>query len=124
MVYRLFGDAVMILHFLWILFILFGLFIGVKYRQFIGVHLGGLVFTLVLNIGGWFCPLTDLENYLYGLYDPRLSYAGSFIGRHLRQLIYLDVDEAYLRTGAVLWVALNLCGYALLFKKRKKQSWA
>ncbi len=51
MVYRLFGDAVMIFHFLWILFILFGLLIGMKYAQPIWVHLAGLVFTLVLNIG-------------------------------------------------------------------------
>lgn len=119
MVYRLLGDAVMILHFLWILFILFGLYMGIKYRRLIGVHLGGLAFTLVLNIGGWFCPLTHLENYFYSLYNPRLSYAGSFIGRYLRQLIYLDVGEECLRMGAVLWVLINLCGYVFLFKKRR-----
>jgi len=118
-VYRLFGDAVIILHFLWILFILFGLFIGIKYGRLIWVHLGGLVFTLILNIGGWFCPLTYLENHLYGLYNPQLSYAGSFIGQYLQRLIYLDLDEAYLRIAAVIWVAINLGGYVLLFKKRK-----
>ena len=118
-VYRLLGDAVIILHFLWILFILFGLFIGIKYGRVIWVHLGGLVFTLILNIGGWFCPLTYLENHLYSLYNPQLAYAGSFIGQNLQKLIYLDVDEAYLRIAAVIWVAINLGGYALLFKKRK-----
>ena len=119
MVYRLLGDAVIILHFLWILFILFGLFIGIKYGQLIWVHLGGLVFTLILNIGGWFCPLTHLENHLYNLYNPQLAYAGSFIGQNLQKLIYLDLDEAYLRIAAVIWVAINLGGYVLLFKKRK-----
>jgi hypothetical protein len=118
-VYRLLGDAVIILHLLWILFILFGLFIGIKYGRLIWVHLGGLVFTLILNIGGCFCPLTYLENHLYSLYNPQLAYAGSFIGQNLQKLIYLDVDEAYLRIAAVIWVAINLGGYALLFKKRK-----
>ena len=117
MVYRLLGDAVMILHFMWILFILFGFFIVIKYRALLGLHLGGLVFTLVLNIGGWLCPLTYLENYLYSLYNPGLIYSGSFIGRHLQQIIYLDVDESYLRIGAILWVIFNLCGYTLLLKK-------
>jgi Protein of Unknown function (DUF2784) len=118
-VYRILGDAVITLHFLWILFILFGLFIGIKYRRLIWVHLGGLVFTLILNIGGWFCPLTYLENHLYSLYIPQLTYAGSFIGQYLQKLIYLDVDEVYLRIAAVIWVAINLGGYALFFIKRK-----
>jgi hypothetical protein len=119
MVYRLLGDAVITLHFLWILFILFGLFIGVKYGRLIWVHLGGLVFTLILNIGGWFCPLTYLENHLYGLYNHQLTYGGSFVGQYLQKLIYLDVDEVYLRIAAVIWVAINLGGYVYLLKKRK-----
>jgi len=118
-VYRLLGDAVIILHFLWILFILFGLIIGIKYARLIWVHLGGLVFTLILNIGGWFCPLTHLENHLCSLYNPQLTYAGSFLAQYLQKLIYLDVDEVYLRIAAVIWVAINLGGYVLLFKKRK-----
>jgi hypothetical protein len=118
-IFRLLGDAVIILHFLWILFILFGLLVGIKFRRLIWVHLGGLVFTLVLNIEGWFCPLTYLENHLYSLYSPQLTYAGSFIGQYLQKLIYLDVEEAYLRISAVIWVAINLGGYALLFKKGK-----
>jgi len=117
--YRLLGDAVIILHFLWILFILFGFFIGIKYGRLIWVHLGGLVFTLILNIGGWFCPLTYLENHLYSLYNPQLTYAGSFIGQYLQKLIYLDVAEDFLRIAAVIWVTINLGGYVLLFKKRK-----
>jgi hypothetical protein len=117
MLYRLLGDAVIILHFLWILFILFGLLIGIKYARLIWVHLGGLVFTLILNIGGWFCPLTYLENHLYRLFNPQLAYAGSFIGRYLQKLIYLDVEEANLRIAAVIWVAVNMGGYVLLFKR-------
>ena len=119
MVFPLLGDAVIILHFLWILFILFGLLIGIKYGRLIWVHLRGLVFTLILNIGGWFCPLTYLENHLYSLYSPQLTYAGSFIGQYLQELIYLDVDESFLRIAAVIWVAINMGGYVLLFKKRK-----
>jgi len=115
--YRLLSDAVIIFHLLWILFILFGLPIGMKYAQLIWVHLGGLVFTLILNIGGWFCPLTYLENHLYTLYNPQLTYSGSFIGQYLQKLIYLDVDEACLRIAAIIRVSINMGGYVLLFKK-------
>jgi hypothetical protein len=118
-IYRLLGDVVIFLHFLWILFILFGLFIGTRYSRIIWVHLGGLAYTLILNIGGWFCPLTYLENHLYSLSSPQLTYSGSFIGQYLQKLIYLNVDEPFLRIAAVIWVAINLGGYILLLKKRK-----
>lgn len=116
--YRLSGDFVILLHLLWIIFILFGFLLALKYFKVTYIHMAGLVFTLVLNLGGWYCPLTYLENYLHSFCDPRLLYGGSFITNNLRKLIYLDLDEVYLRMGAIAWVGLNLGGYALRLRKR------
>jgi hypothetical protein len=118
MVYILLSDFVILLHLLWIIFLIFGLLLALKYVKISFIHLTGLVFTLVLNLGEWYCPLTYLENYLHGLYDPQLPYADSFITRNLHKLIYLDLDEAYLRIGAIAWVGLNMVGYALLLRRR------
>ena len=121
MVYILLSDVVILLHLLWIILILFGFFVALKYYKIAFIHLAGLVFTLVLNLKGWYCPLTYLENYLHGLYDPKLPYAGSFITNNLQKLIYLEVEEVYLRIGAIVWVGLNMAGYALLLLRRKKR---
>ena len=118
MVYRLMIDFVILLHFLWIIFILFGFLMALKYWKVSLIHMAGLAFTLILNLGGWYCPLTHLENYLHRLYAPQLLYEGSFITKNLQKLIYLELDEIYLRMGAIVWVGLNMGGYALLLRKR------
>jgi hypothetical protein len=117
-VYRLLNDLLILVHFLWILFILLGFLLSFKSFKLSLVHVAGLAFTLILNLGGWYCPLTYLENYLRGFYDPQLTYTGSFIINRLQQVIYLDLHEAYLRVGAVVWVVINMLGYALLAKRR------
>jgi ABC-type multidrug transport system permease subunit len=117
-VYRLLNEVLILVHFLWILFILLGFLVSFKSFKLSLIHVAGLIFTLILNLGGWYCPLTYLENHLRGSYDPQLTYTGSFIINRLQQVIYLDLDEAYLRVGAVVWVAVNMVGYALLAKKK------
>ncbi len=116
--YALLGDAVVCLHFLWVLFILSGIILARRFAVFSILHLTGLIFTLFLNLTGWFCPLTYLENYMYSLQNPGLAYSGSFLSRYLQQIIYLDVPEVYLRIGAIVWVGMNVGGYLLIFKKR------
>lgn len=120
MLYRLLSDLVILVHFLWLVFILFGFLVALKYVKISFIHIAGLAFTLVLNLGGWYCPLTYVENYVHGLYDPQLTYAGSFITNNLQKLIYWELDEVYLRIGAMAWVGLNMCGYALLLRKRRR----
>jgi hypothetical protein len=80
----------------------------------------GLVFTLVLNLGGWYCPLTHLEIYLQSLHSPGLSYGSSFIANNLERLIYIELDQVYLRMGAIVWVGLNMGGYALWLKRNRR----
>ncbi len=120
-VYKSLSDCVMLLHFLWIIFILFGFVIALKFHRVSYIHVAGLIFTLVLNLGGWYCPLTHLENYLYTLCNPQFSYGGSFITNNLQKLIYLELDEIYLRIGAIVWVGLNMGGYALLLRNKRRR---
>lgn len=121
MIYRFICDIVILVHLLWIIFIIFGFLVSLKYFKASFLHMGSLVFTFVLNLMGWYCPLTYLENYLYRLCDSNLPYSGSFITNNLEKLIYLDMDEGYLRIGAIVWVGLNMGGYALWLKKRKRR---
>jgi hypothetical protein len=120
MVYKVLSDCVVLLHFLWIVFIFFGFLVALKFHKVSFIHVAGLVFTLVLNLGGWYCPLTYLEIYLHSLYNPELPYGSSFIANNLQKLIYIELDEVYLRIGAIAWVGLNMGGYALWLKKKRR----
>ena len=87
------------IHSLWIVFIALG-WIGVYYRPGIAyIHISGLAFALILNLMGWYCPLTYLENYLYNLGNIQMGYSGSFLLNYLERFIYPQLPEAYVRAG-------------------------
>jgi hypothetical protein len=116
-VYGHLAILTLLLHFLWILFIVFGFVFALKGSKLAFVHLGGLLFSLAINLFGWYCPLTYLENYLYHLQGARLGYGGSFIIHYLEMLIYPDVAERSIRVGEIAFVIVNLMAYTVLLKK-------
>jgi len=80
-------------------------------------HLAGLLFSLSLNLLGWYCPLTYLENYLENLHDSGLTYSGSFITRYLELIIYPNLPERTLRIIVIAFVVLNLFAYGILARR-------
>jgi hypothetical protein len=117
MAYKILADLVTLLHFCWILFLLFGFIFALKRWRIAILHLAGLIYAFTLNIMGWYCPLTHLENYLRSLHDPGTPYAGAFIIRQVDRFIYPDLPEKIIRLGAIILVCLYIFGYAYLAKK-------
>jgi polyferredoxin len=109
--YGLATDIVVLIHFLWILFLLFGAWWGRRSRTVAIMHGTGLAFALVLQLFGWYCPLTHLEVWLRARQGPAGSYTGSFIGHYLEKAIYLDVPVRLLTAATLLLVAGNLAVY-------------
>lgn len=105
------------IHFLWILFILFGLLAVCLKPKLAYLHAAGLLFSLFLNLMGWYCPLTYAEKYLKVLYQAGHPYAGSFLGHYLMPIIYPDLPEPYVRLGGVAFVSVHLIVYGILIKK-------
>jgi hypothetical protein len=126
--YRLLADLVILLHFAWILFLVFGLLLAIKRPRIAVFHLAGLLFSLLLNLRGWYCPLTYLENYLHTLYGPG-SAKGPFVMRYAYKLIYPDIPEAVIRGGEIVFAGLYVLAYGYLAKKyhvldRAKSFWS
>ena len=117
MIYKFLVDFIIILHFLWILFIIFGFVFAFFGSKIVLLHLAGLFFALVMNLLGWYCPLTYLENYLYALHDINSAYSGSFVRNYLEPLIYPNLPERYIRTGEIVFVCLYIIFYVYLAKK-------
>lgn len=110
-------DITVIVHFLWILFLVFGFVFALKGSRIAYVHLGGLAFALGLNALGWYCPLTHVENHLRSLHEPHSTYSISFIARGLEKFIYPDIPENLLRGGEIVLTALYLLVYGYWAKK-------
>jgi hypothetical protein len=115
--YSVLADVTVLCHFIWILFLVCGIIFALIGSKIAWLHLGGLLFSLILNLLGSYCPLTYLEHYLRGLESGMGSYTGSFIARYVELIVYPDVSERAIRIGEVVFVGMNLCVYGLLARR-------
>ena len=105
MIYNVIADIIVILHFIWIMFMIIGFIFTVcgflwkkffEWALFRTVHLCGIVYVTLLALLGEYCPLTIFENALRTSYDPTLTYPGSFISHYIEHLVYPDVHPLYI----------------------------
>lgn len=116
MLYKVLADAVVLLHFLWIVFLLFGALLGARYRAVKYLHIGGMAFALWIQIADWYCPLTHLEVWLRQRHDPTLGYAGSFIVHYVEKIVYIELSRTLVFALTIFLIAFN----AWMYLKRRR----
>ena len=124
MFYRLLADCAVLIHFLWILFLVFGAIWGRRRAVIKVLHLAGLAFAFVLHLFSLVCPLTHVEVYFRALADPRAAYSGSFIIYYVNRLIYIALPPIFLLIVTVALCIFNLVvyvwGHPVASRKTKK----
>ena len=85
--YRLGADLVLLLHVGFVVFVLGGGLLLLKWRRMAWVHLPAVAWGAVVEFTGWICPLTPLESHLRALAGESGREA-DFIGRFLPPLLY------------------------------------
>lgn len=119
--YLLLADLLVLIHFLFIVFVLLGGILLLKWKKLIWLHLPALLWGIFIQFSGWICPLTPLEIQLRRLAGTDL-YQGGFISHYLVPLIYppgLTSDTQWLLGGIL--IAVNITIYSLLFISRQKR---
>ncbi|RJG09975.1 DUF2784 domain-containing protein [Pseudomonas cavernicola] len=121
MIYRLAADAVVLVHLLFILFVLLGGLLVLKWRWLAWVHLPAMAWGTTVELFHLFCPLTPLENQLRRA-AGEAGYAGGFIEHYLLPLIY----PAGLTPQLQLWLGglvllINTLVYAWLLNRLLSQ---
>ncbi|MEJ2697302.1 MAG: DUF2784 domain-containing protein [Candidatus Sulfobium sp.] len=111
MVYKILADAVVMVHFFWILFLIFGAVPGVRWKAVKIIHVSGLAFAVVIQAFGWYCPLTDLEVWLRSKQNPSATYTGSFIVHYAEKLVYIELPPTVILAGTVLVVCFSAWMY-------------
>jgi len=118
MLLKILADSVVLVHFLWIVFLIFGAFLGRRYRTVKYIHIGGLGFALILQVFDWYCPLTHLEVWLREQHAPGQAYAGSYIIHYLEKIIYIEVDRWIIAVLTIVLCGMNVWIYGRGEKKR------
>ncbi len=102
----LLARLTLILHFLFIGFVVFGGLLISRYKDVIWLHLPAVVWAIGISVFGWQCPLTPLEKWFLELADYP-AYTGSFIEEYLLTSIYhgsLTRLHQYLIASGVLMI--------------------
>ena len=109
--YRVMADVVLVAHLAFVVFVVLGGFLVLRWRGLAWVHVPVALWGGAIVITGFTCPLTPLENRLQQL-GGRAGYQGGFIEHYITAVIYpagLTRETQIVLGTAVL--ALNLVVY-------------
>ncbi|GAK55425.1 hypothetical protein U27_02258 [Candidatus Vecturithrix granuli] len=108
MLYRIFTDVIIIVHFAFVPFVVFGGFFVLWSRRIAWIHIPALMWGILIEFSGWICPLTPLEIWCRqrgGLH----TYESGFIERYILPLLY----PAELTRGVQILMGVLLTGINL-----------
>lgn len=120
MAYRIAADAVLVLHLGFILFVLLGALLSLRWPWAWRLHLPAAFWGAWVELSGGACPLTAWEN-LLRVRAGLAGYGDSFVAHYLLALIYpagLTRPLQYALAALVVLVNAALYGW-LLWRRRR-----
>lgn len=110
------ADLIVVLHFGFVLFVVAGALLVLKWRWLAFLHIPAAVWGALIEFMGWICPLTPLENHLRHA-AGQAGYSGGFIEHYLMPILYPDGLTRNLQIGiGIFFVAINLAIYGWIIK--------
>jgi hypothetical protein len=119
--YVLLADAVMLVHFAFVLFVVFGSLLVLRWPWVVWLQAPALIWGLIVETAGLGCPLTPLENRLR-LLGGESGYTEGFISHWLLMVLYPDFLTRSLQIvlGTSL-LALNGCLYGWILARHRNR---
>lgn len=119
--YHRLADLLVLLHFTFVLFVLFGGLLILKWRWVIWLHLPAASWGALIEFAGWICPLTPLEHWLRTMGGGR-GYQSGFIEYYVLPLLYPAGLTGQIQVFLGLLVLLLNGGVYLLVFRQRHQS--
>jgi len=123
MFYKVATDVVILIHFLWIGFVILGFpvtlyFNSAKWRLF---HLAAVILMILMQVTRTICPLTYLEAWLKSGGNTKDVYPGAFIAEWVERLIYVeDMTLEKIMYATMAYLVLILLSFWFRPIRRKK----
>lgn len=119
--YRFLADLVVGLHFLFVLFVVLGGLLVLRWPRVAYLHVPAAIWGAAIEFAGWICPLTPLENWLRGQAGSA-GYSGGFIEHYILPVLYPSAltRDIQLILGFLV-VAANLGIYGYVFRTKAGQ---
>jgi len=120
MLYAVLADIVVLVHAAFVLFVVCGGLLVLRWRRAAWLHLPAAAWGALVEAAGWICPLTPLENRLR-LLAGQETYATDFIDHYLMPVLY---PAALTREGQMVLglavLVVNGAVYAWVWRRWKR----
>ena len=116
--YSALAATILALHLLFMLWIVFGVAVTRRRPVLRWLHLGCLVWGILIELLPWICPLTWAENWL----ETRAGiapYQGAFLLHYLDAVVYPNIPPGLVTGLGVAVCVFNLGIYAMRFHRRR-----
>ncbi len=119
MFYTLTADAIVVLHLVFVIFVVAGGLLVFRWRRVALLHLPAVVWAVLLEFNGWLCPLTPLELRLRAS-GGQAGYGGGFIEHYILPVLYpAELDKVMQVEIGSLVIAVNIAVYGWLLWRIK-----
>ncbi len=119
---RALADLVLCLHLAFILFVVAGGLLAMRWRWAPLFHLPAAAWGVFIEVSGGVCPLTPLENALRREAGAS-GYAGGFVEHYLVPLVYPEsLSHSVQLVLAALVVVSNVLVYLAVLRRRRARS--
>lgn len=111
--YQVLADLVLIVHLTFVIFVLCGGLLVLRWRRIAWLHLPAAIWGAAVEFGGWICPLTPLENWLRAQ-AGEIGYSSDFVAYYLLPVLYptsLTYDIQLILGTAVLLINISMYGW-------------
>lgn len=119
MLYRLLADLVVVVHLAFVAFVVLGGLLVLRRGWVAWLHLPAALWGALIELFGWVCPLTPLEQWLRRR-AGEAGYQGGFVEHYLLPILYPGelTREIQVMLGVAVLV-LNLAVYGWVLRRRR-----
>ena len=116
-IFEIFAVLALLLHLSFILFVIFGAILILKFKKIIYVHVPAVAWGAYIELSHSICPLTHLENYFLKKAGKE-QYSVDFIENYIFKIIYPPALNYEIQTYlGVILIFVNLLIYYYIVKK-------
>lgn len=122
MFYSIIADSLVVIHFAFIIFVVFGGLLIFKWRWLIYFQLTAAIWGILIEFLGWGCPLTPLENHFRDLAGSA-DYSEGFIDHYIIPIVYpAGISPVIQFSLGFLVIVFNLVIYGFVIRKIRKNT--
>ena len=118
-IFEIFATLTLLLHFSFILFVIFGALLILRFKKIIYFHIPAVAWGTYIELSHSICPLTHLENYFLKK-AGKDQYSVDFIENYIFKIIYPPALNYEIQTYlGVILIFVNLVIYYYIVKKSR-----